>query len=193
MQAAQVLIWCISFSKPGMILMISRLLIDKGVREYFQAAKIVRSSYPNAQFKLAGYFDKNPGVSHDELKSWIKDGSIQYLGEIESVQSILKSSRYFVLPSYREGTPRSTLEALSSGRPVITTDVAGCRETVIHEKNGLLVPVKDQVSLANAMMKMLEKSDEKIETMARESFLIAKNKYEINKVNKSIIEIMNLS
>ena len=175
-------------------LMISRLLIDKGVREYFQAAKIVRSSYPNAQFKLAGYFDKNPAcISHDELKSWIKDGSIQYLGEIESVQAILKSCRYFILPSYREGTPRSTLEALSSGRPVITTDVAGCRETVVHEKNGLLVPVKDQVALANAMIKLLEKSDDKIETMARESFLIAKNKYEINKVNKSIIEIMNLS
>ena len=175
-------------------LMISRLLIDKGVREYFQAAKIVRSSYPNAQFKLVGYFDKNPAcISHDELKSWIEDGSIQYLGEIESVQAILKSSRYFVLPSYREGTPRSILEALSSGRPIITTDVAGCRETVVHEKNGLLVPVKDQVALANAMMKMIEKSDEKIEYMARESFLIAKNKYEINKVNKSIIEIMNLS
>ena len=73
-------------------LMISRLLVDKGVREYFQAAKIVKSYYPNVQFKLAGYFDKNPAcISNDELKSWIKDGSIQYLGEIESVQAILKS------------------------------------------------------------------------------------------------------
>ena len=86
----------------------------------------------------------------------------------------------------------STLEALSTGRPVITTDVPGCRETVIHKKNGLLVPEKNPKALANAMIKLLNKEDKKIKKMAHESFLIAKNKYEINKVNQSILDIMHL-
>ena len=97
-----------------------------------------------------------------------------------------------MLPSYREGTPRSTLEALSTGRPIITTDTPGCRETVVHGKNGLLVPIKDSVALANAMIKLLNETDQNIERMAKESFLIAKNKYEINKVNQSMTNIMNL-
>ncbi len=179
-------------SKP-VFLMISRLLVDKGVREYVQAAKIVRSRFPNVTFQLAGYIDKNPAsISTDELKLWIKGGNIKYLGEVKLVQSILKSCRYYVLPSYREGTPRSTLEALSTGRPVITTDVAGCRETVVHKKNGLLVPVKDSAALANAMITLLKETDKKIKRMAKESFLIAKNKYEINNVNNNIIDILKI-
>ena len=174
-------------------LMISRLLVDKGVREYVEAAKIVRSRIPNITFQLAGYLDENPsGINFKELQSWIKQGDIQYLGEIESVQSILKSCRYYVLPSYREGTPRSTLEALSTGRPVITTDVPGCRETVIHKKNGLLVPPKNSEALAKAMITLLEEKDETIQAMAKESHLIAKNKYQIEKVNKSILSIIGL-
>lgn len=174
-------------------LMIARLLGDKGVREYVNAAKIVRSRFPNVTFQLAGYLDENPSaVTADELQTWINDGNIEYLGEIKSVQSILKSCKYYVLPSYREGTPRSVLEALSTGRPIITTDTPGCRETVVHEKNGLLVPIKDPISLANAMIRLLNEKDETIEKMAKESYLIAKNKYDIDKVNQSIINIMNL-
>lgn len=174
-------------------LMISRLLVDKGVREYVQAAKIVRSHFSDATFQLVGYLDENPsGINNSELQSWINQGDIQYLGEVKSVQSILKSCRYYVLPSYREGTPRSTLEALSTGRPIITTDAPGCRETVIHKKNGLLVPVKDPIALANAMISLIKEKDEIVKKMAQESFIIAKNKYEINKVNQSILNIMNL-
>ena len=129
-------------SKP-IFLMISRLLVDKGIREYVQAAKIVSARFSNVTFQLAGFLDENPAcISSDELRSWVNKGYIKYFGKIESVQSILKSCKYYVLPSYREGTPRSTLEALSTGRPIITTDVPGCRETVIHQKNGLLVPKK---------------------------------------------------
>lgn len=179
-------------SKP-IFLMISRLLVDKGVREYVQAAKIVRSRFPRAIFQLAGYFDENPsGISLNELKFWIKQKNIQYLGEIESVRSILKSCRYYVLPSYREGTPRSTLEALSTGRPVITTDVPGCRETVINKKNGLLVPPKNPKALAKAMITLLEQKDKAIKSMAKQSYLIAKKKYKIEKVNKSILGIIGL-
>jgi glycosyltransferase involved in cell wall biosynthesis len=174
-------------------LMIARLLGDKGVREYVNAAKIVKSRFPDVTFQLAGYLDENPSaVTADELQTWINDGNIEYLGEIKFVQSILKSCKYYVLPSYREGTPRSVLEALSTGRPIITTDAPGCRETVVHEKNGLLVPIKDPISLANAMIRLLNEKDETIEKMAKESYLIAKNKYDIDKVNQSIINIMNL-
>ena len=174
-------------------LMISRLLVDKGVREYVQAAKIVRSHFSDAIFQLAGYLDENPSaINEKELRSWINEGDIQYLGEIKSVQSILKTCRYYVLPSYREGTPRSILEALSTGRPIITTDVPGCRETVIHNKNGLLVPAKNPFALAKAMMSLIKEKDEVIKKMAHESHIIANNKYEINKVNQSILKIMNL-
>lgn len=174
-------------------LMISRLLADKGVREYVQAAKIVRSHFSDAIFQLAGYLDENPSaINERELRSWINEGDIQYLGEVKSVQSILKTCRYYVLPSYREGTPRSILEALSTGRPIITTDVPGCRETVIHNKNGLLVPAKNPLALANAMMSLIKEKDEVIKKMAHESYIIANNKYEINKVNQSILKIMNL-
>jgi glycosyltransferase involved in cell wall biosynthesis len=179
-------------SKP-FFLMIARLLVDKGVREYVQAAKIVRSRFSNATFQLAGYLDNNPSsISNNELQSWIDEGHIEYLGEVKSVQSILKSCKYYVLPSYREGTPRSVLEALSTGRPIITTDVPGCRETVIHEKNGLLVPAKNPIALANAMIKLLNEKDKTIKKMAQESYLMAKNKYEINKINQNMLNIMNL-
>ncbi|MDA7474076.1 glycosyltransferase family 4 protein [Candidatus Pelagibacter ubique] len=179
-------------SEP-IFLMISRLLVDKGVREYVEAARIVRSRIPGTIFQLAGYLDENPsGIRLMELETWIKRGDIQYLGEIDSVQSILKSCKYFVLPSYREGTPRSTLEALSTGRPIITTDVPGCRETVIHKKNGLLVPPKNSKALAEAMISILNEKEETIQAMGKESYLIAKEKYQIEKVNKSILSIMGL-
>ncbi len=182
-----------SLPSKKVFLMMARLLGDKGVREYVDAAKIVRLRFPDVTFQLAGYLDENPSaVTADELQTWINDGDIEYLGQIKSVQSILKSCKYYVLPSYREGTPRSVLEALSIGRPIITTDVPGCRETVVHEKNGLLVPIKDPATLANAMIRLLNEKDETIVKMAKESYLIAKNKYDINKVNQSMLNIMNL-
>lgn len=179
-------------SKP-IFLMIARLLVDKGVREYVEAAKIVCSRFSGVKFQLVGGLDQNPsGISANELKSFINQGDIEYLGELKSVQPILKSCKYYVLPSYREGTPRSTLEALSTGRPIITTDTPGCRETVVHEKNGLLVPIKDSVALANAMIRLLNEKDETIKKMAQESYLIALNKYEINKINQNMLTIMDL-
>ena len=168
-------------------------LLNKALGKNVEAAQIVHSRFPNTIFQLAGYLDENPsGISLEELQSWVKQGDIQYLGEIKSVQSILKSCRYYVLPSYREGTPRSTLEALSTGRPVITTDVPGCRETVIHRKNGLLVIPKNSNSLAKAMISLIEEKDEKIQAMGKASYLIAKRKYQIEKVNKSILSIIGL-
>ena len=179
-------------SKP-IFLMVARLLVHKGVREFVEAAKIVRLRFPNAKFKLVGGLDQNPSsISSKELHLWINQGNIEYLGELKSVQSILQSSKIFVLPSYREGTPRSILEALSTGRPIITTDSPGCRETVIHGKNGLLVPARNATALAKAMIKLLNQKEKTLKKMAKESYLIAKNKFEIGKVNKSMLKIMNL-
>ena len=174
-------------------LMISRLLIDKGVREYVQAASMVKSQFPKVKFKLVGYIDENPSqIKYEELRKWITKGDIEFLGKVDSSRNVLKKCKFFVLPSYREGTPRSTLEALATGRPIITTNVPGCRETVVNNKNGLLVPMKNPKALAKAMIKLLRKNDVKLKRMAHQSYLIAKNKYEVNKVNKSILKIMCL-
>jgi glycosyltransferase involved in cell wall biosynthesis len=173
--------------------MLARLLIDKGVREYFEAARLVKSQFPNAIFQLAGKIDSNlSSISSNELNLQIKKGFIKYLGELPSVQKSLASCRFYVLPSYREGTPRSVLEALATGRPIITTDVAGCRETVIHEKNGLLITPRDPKSLAFAMIKLLKEREDIIERMGKESYILAKDKYDVEKVNKNLIDILNL-
>ena len=179
--------------KKPIFLMLARLLIDKGVREYVESARIVKARFPKAIFQLAGRQDSNPsGINSNELKFWIKEGHIQYLGEISPVQKIIASCRFYVLPSYREGTPRSVLEAMAIGRPVITTDTPGCRETVIHGKNGLLVSPRNSNSLARAMIQLLEETEDKIQIMGKESFILTKNKYDVEKVNKSIVNIMNL-
>lgn len=178
--------------KP-VFLMISRLLIDKGVREYIQAASIVKSKYPNAIFQLVGGLDDNPSsITSGELKQWLKKKDIKYLGEVKNVQSILKSCKYFVLPSYREGTPRSILEAMATGRPIITTNVPGCRQTVVHKKNGLLVPAKNVLALAKAMIKLLETKYKTLQSMGKKSYNLAKKKYKISRVNNELLKIMKL-
>ena len=183
----------VDIPKKPIFLMVSRLLIDKGVREYVDAASLVKIKYPNAIFQLAGRMDTNPAsINPDELNFWIKKNFIQYLGEISTVYKSISECRFFVLPSYREGTPRSVLEAMATGRPIITTDVPGCRETVIQGKNGLLVPPKNSRSLANAMIKLLKSSEDKIQSMGRESFILTRDKYDVEKVNKDIVDIIKL-
>lgn len=179
-------------NKP-IFLMLSRLLVDKGVREYVEAARIVKSRFPKVIFQLAGRLDSNPSsISSKELELWINEGFIKYLGELSSVQKSITSCRIYVLPSYREGMPRSVLEAMAIGRPIITTDVPGCRETVIHGKNGLLVAPKNSKSLANAMIQLLKETDDKMQSMGKESFILIKDRYAVEKINKDIFKIMNL-
>jgi len=179
--------------KKPIFLMLARLLIDKGVREYAEAARIVKAKFPNVIFQLAGRLDSNPSsINSKELEYWIKEGYINFLGEISSIQEIVAQCKFYVLPSYREGTPRSVLEALATGRPIITTDTPGCRETVSHGKNGLLIPPKNYLLLANAMIELLNKPDHKIQDMAEESHIMAKDKFDVEKVNKDILNILNI-
>jgi len=173
-------------------LMLARLIADKGVREYVEAARQVRRRYPQARFLLGGGLDPNPaGIGQAEVDGWVAEGAVEYLGSVHPVQPVLAQCRYFVLPSYREGTPRCVLEAMATGRPVITTDAPGCRETVVDGENGYLVPVKDAKALQAAMEKFLEQP-ELAETMGRKSLELAREKYDVHKVNATIMEAMGL-
>lgn len=174
-------------------LMLSRLVADKGVIEYCEAAREIRSKFPDAKFQLAGSFDSNPsGIKYDQIKKFIDNRDIEYLGHVDDVRALLNQCRFYVLPSYREGTPRSVLEAMSVGRPIITTNTVGCRETVIDGLNGLLVQVKSKISLVDAIKKMLEFDDVKINEMARQSIELVRQKYDVSKVNENIIKIIEL-
>lgn len=169
-------------------LMIGRLLGDKGVREYAAAADILVKKWPHAEFHLVGGYDENPNsISEKEIQEWVKSGRIKWHGHVSDIRKPLADCSVFVLPSYREGTPRSTLEALAVGRPVVTTDAPGCRETVIDGKNGYLVPVRDPTALAIAMERFLT-NPKLIHKMALESHKMALEKFDVHKVNNSILE-----
>ena len=173
-------------------LSIARLLGAKGLREYAQAAKIVRERYPNADFYLVGPEDPSPdNIPLSEVVTWKSSGVLQYFGETKDVRPFIEQSNVYVLPSYYEGMPRTVLEAMAMGRPIITTDVPGCRETVVDGDNGFLVPVKDVDALAAAMEKFILKP-ELIGKMGKRSRAIAEEKYDVHKVNKVIIQAMGL-
>lgn len=174
-------------------LMISRLLKDKGLYEYVEAARHVRKSHPSARFQLLGPFDANPSaVDRDEVRRWEDEGIIEYLGATDDVRPFLEQATVFVLPSYREGLPRSTLEAMATGRPVITTDAPGCSETVVDGENGFLVPVCDASALAAAMSRLIA-SPELAERMGRRSREIAVSRYSVDRVNAVLLELMGLT
>jgi glycosyltransferase involved in cell wall biosynthesis len=176
--------------KP-VFLMLARLLADKGIREYVSAARRVKQYFPQASFQLAGMLDSNPAaITQHELDAWIREGVIDYLGDLHHVQPALAACRFYVLPSYREGTPRSVLEALATARPVITTDAPGCRETVVHGVNGLLVPPRGAEALAAAMVQLIEQPDAETERMAQASLELARERFDVHKVNAQLLAVM---
>jgi glycosyltransferase involved in cell wall biosynthesis len=174
-------------------LMIGRLLGDKGVREYVRAARKIKETHPDIQFDLVGWIDENPdAISQKELDEWVEEGSINFLGRLEDVRPAIAESSVYVLPSYREGTPRTVLEAMAMGRPIITTDAPGCRETVIDGENGFLVPVRSVDSLVDAMKKFID-DPELAERMGRRSREIAEEKYDVHKVNAVMLREMGIT
>lgn len=182
----------IIFHKHPKFLFIGRLLGDKGVRDYAEAARLVKLKYPKVVFNLIGRIDINPdAISQNELNKWVSEGSVNYYGELHDVKPQITESSVFVLPSYREGTPRAVLEAMSMGRAIITTDAPGCRETVVDGENGFLVPISSPEALACAMIRFIEKPELIIE-MGRKSREIAELKYDVHKVNKKMLERMGL-
>ena len=170
-------------------LMIGRLLGAKGVREYAAAATALRGRHPHARFMLAGWRDPGPdAITEAELEAWIEAG-LEYLGRLYDVRSAISGARVYVLPSYREGTPRSVLEAMAMGRPIITTDAPGCRETVIEGVNGLLVEPQNASALERAMERLIE-NPEMAAPMGRASLDLARRRYDVNRVNSQILSIV---
>lgn len=170
----------------------SRLLITKGLRTYFEAAEIVKKKYPEARFLLAGDFDPNPdGIREAELEQYAKEGNIEYLGLVKDMKNALKSCTVFVLPSYyREGIPHAILEAMSTGRAIITTNAPGCKETV-NGKNGFLIEPRNSEQLAEKMIWMVEHPEE-VKQMGVESRKYAEEKFDVEKVNRVMLETMEI-
>ena len=138
-------------------LLVARLLKDKGVVEFVDATRLLKKQYPQIECQLLGFLDaKNPSaISAEEMQKWIKEGVVNYLGVSDSVVDFLRQADCVVLPSYREGTPRSLLEAASVGKPIITTDAVGCREVVDEGVNGFLCQPRSADDLKDKMEKML--------------------------------------
>ena len=179
---------------PPVFLLIARLLRDKGLAEYAEAARAVRARYPGCRFRLLGPIDPNPsGISLGELNAWRDEGVIDYLGETRDVRPHLARSSVFVLPSwYREGLPRTILEAMATGRAIITTDAPGCRETVIVGENGFLVPVRDGGAVAEAAMRFAE--DHALAArMGRRSRELAEAHFSVERVNRLLLATMGLA
>lgn len=180
----------VSYPVKLSFLMIARFLYDKGIVEYIEAARKIKQQYPHVNFKLVGWIDTNPNsISSQQLNDWITEGTIEYLGKLSDVQPAIAESSIYVLPSYHEGTPRTVLEAMAMARPVITTNAPGCKETVIPDVTGFLVPVKNIEKLYQAMEYFIL-SPEKIAIMGNEGRKLAEEKYDVRKVNSSILQAM---
>ena len=179
-------------SLPVRFLLIARLLGDKGIREYVLAARKVRLSRANTEFHLIGGFDPSPdGISEEEVARWSAAGDVVWHGHLSDVRRAIADAHVYVLPSYREGTPRTVLEAMSIGRPIITANSPGCRETVLPNINGVLVPIRNAEALERAMLEFVD-DPKRIYRMSIQSRRIAEEKYDVHKVNAAMIEAMEL-
>lgn len=178
---------------PPVFLMIARLLRDKGPHEFVEAARMVRAHHPDARFQLLGPLDPNPsGISAAELHRWRDEGAIDYLGETRDVRPHLARAHVFVLPTaYREGLPRTILEAMATGRAVVTTLSPGCRETVEPGINGYLVPMRDAPSLAEALMRFADDPG-LAARMGRCSRDVAEARFGVDRVNALLLSTMGL-
>ncbi|WP_242218918.1 glycosyltransferase family 4 protein [Shinella zoogloeoides] len=177
---------------PVTFTLVARLLRDKGVVEFVEAARLIRMRNPQIRFLLVGGRDSNPeSVSEAELSAWVADGSVEWTGHVP-VRPWLEQTSVFVLPSfYREGVPRSIQEAMAMARPIITTDWVGCRETVIEGRNGFLVPPRDASSLADAMQHFIDNPALIVE-MGRQSRILAEERFDVKAINARMMEIMEL-
>ena len=171
-------------------LFVGRLLNDKGVREFIQAATNVKRKHPDCRFDLLGGYDNtSDSIDYSILENAVSLGYVIHHGYSECVFEHLIDCDVFVLPSYHEGLPRSTMEAMAVGRAVISTNVSGCRETVVEGVNGYLVPARSAESLANAMLRLVDDCDS-IVAMGKESRAMAEDLFDEEKINRKMLDVI---
>jgi glycosyltransferase involved in cell wall biosynthesis len=150
----------------------------------------VRKAHPQARFQLLGPFDPNPaGIGAEQVERWHRDGVVDYLGATRDVRPYLAGCTVYVLPSYREGVPRTVLEAMAVGRPIITTDAPGCRETVIDGESGFLVPPRDPAALAATMLRFC-KEPALARVMAERAHVRARAKFDVEAINARMLDLL---
>ncbi len=172
-------------------IMVSRVIREKGIIEYFQAAKIIKKKYPNTKFTFIGAFDKSYKKDFLELKKYLDEKIVKYIPETNKVADYLKKQAIFVLPTYyREGIPKTLLEATAMGRPIITTYTPGCKETTIDGVNGYFVKPRDVDDLVAKMELMLNHKN--LQKMGDESYKICRQKFDIKLINKEMLNIMQI-
>lgn len=167
---------------PFVFLMVARVLYEKGIVEYFEAARQVRAALgaANVRVQLLGSLDEagGVGVPRATFEQWLTEGTIEYLGTSDNVAEHLHRADCVVLPSYREGTPKTLLEAAACGKPLITTDVPGCRETVEHGRNGYLCQVRDAADLAAKLLAVAQLPPQRLAAMGAASRQVAEEKFD---------------
>lgn len=178
---------------PMTFVMVGRLLADKGLREFAGAARRIAEGGRSARFVIVGGADTNPeAVPVEEVRQWVTAGDLEWTGPLPDVRAVLAGADVFVLPSYREGLPQSTLEAMASGLAVVTTDVPGCRETVVCGVNGLLVPARDTEALASACAALIDDPD-RARAMGEESRKLTEARFESRRIARAILGFMRLA
>lgn len=175
-------------------LFIARLIKEKGIPELVEAAKLLRKKGYDFEVQLLGWVDPNPGgISQEEVDELHSSGLVNYLGTTDDVRPYIEAADVFVLPTYyNEGLPRTIQEAMAMKKPIITTDHPGCRETVEEGRNGFLIPTQDAQSLADAMERFIKES-EQVLIMGQQSHEMAKEKFDVNKINERLLKFMQLS
>jgi glycosyltransferase involved in cell wall biosynthesis len=182
----------VGLTRRPAFLMISRLLKDKGIREFAEAAKRLKAEHPDVPIALVGFLDPSPdSLTQAELDDLIRCG-IDFKGRLADVRPAIADCSVYVLPSYREGTPRSVLEAMAMGRAIITTDAPGCRETVSDGVNGFLVPTRDANALHDAMVRFVNDPG-LAASMGAESRKIAERKYDVREINRTMLQLCGLA
>ena len=172
------------------VMLVARLLEDKGVNEFVSAARVLKSERPDIRMVLVGDVDlENPrSISSEQLSTWIQESDIEYWGYTKDVAQTMSKANIIVLPSYREGLPKSLIEASACARPVITTDTAGCRDAIVPNQTGLLVPVKTFMPLVEAVIKLVDNDDLRRQFGAR-SRIFAQERFDINTVIDTHLKI----
>ena len=186
--------WCPASPvlQPITFTLAARLLREKGIVEFAESARQIKQSHPQARFVLLGGLDTNPGaIQREQVEQWVQEGILEWFGQVPDVRPYFAQSSVYVLPSYREGVPRSTQEAMAMARPIITTDAPGCRETVAEGENGFLIPPRNVPALVKAMEYFIQNPHE-IVRMGQASRRIAEERFDVRKINQKIIGILGI-